>query len=466
MKAISFLGAGPAFETTYCLPDGREHTAPFFPAALVRFYPVDTLLVFVTAGARAMHYAHLAALAEDFVAAIVPVDIPDGRDETELWQIFSTVADAVQPDDRVIFDITHGFRSLPFLSFLAAAYLRAVKRVTLEAVLYGALEAGDRSVKPARAPVFDLSRFVTLLDWLTAADRFVRFGDARDLADLLRDRAATPVHLAAAAGDRAAQQTANTLKRAATAMENVALPLRLTRPLEMMAAAASFDQALAAAQPAFSQWAPPLALVAGEVRSAYAPFGLAAPLDAANLAQSLAIQRDLVLWYLEKEQIIQAATLGQEWLLSWTMASLGEGPLDNQLKRQQISSLLGAEAKRLREEREQSKRSGEAISFVAPRLERVPQPVRTLDLFNQLGQVRNDLNHAGFREGRMAAAALAARTGELCLQLMDLPLPAQIALLSDRLQQASRAASAQAAQLNEAEVDAIIQEARLSHDPA
>ncbi len=396
MKAISFLGAGPAFETTYYLPDGREHTA--FPAALVRFYPVDTLLVFVTAGARSMHYDHLHALAEDFVPSILPVDIPDGRNEAELWQIFAAVADAVQPDDRVIFDITHGFRSLPFLSFLAAAYLRAVKRVTLEAVLYGALEAGDKSVKPARAPVFDLSRFVTLLDWLTAADRFVRFGDARDLADLLRDRTAT-------------------------AMENVALPLRLTRPLEMMAAAASFDQALAAAQPAFSQWAPPLALVADEVRSAYAPFGLAAPLDAAHLAQSLAIQRDLVLWYLEKEQIIQAATLGQEWLVSWTMACLGEGPLDNQLKRQQTSSLLGAEASRLRNERDQCKRSGEALNFISQRLARVPEPVRTLDLFNQLGQVRNDLNHAGFREGRMPAAALAARTREICLQLSDLSLP-------------------------------------------
>ncbi len=286
MKAISFLGAGPAFETTYTLPDGREHTAPFFPAALVRFYSVDTLLVFVTAGARTMHYDRLRTLAEDYVNIILPVDIPDGRNEAELWQIFTAVADAVEPEDRVIFDITHGFRSLPFLSFLAAAYLRAIKRVTLEAVLYGALEAGDKSVTPARAPVFDLSRFVSLLDWLTAADRFVQFGDARKLAEILRDRQATPVHLAAAAGNRQAQQMATALKGAATAMENVALPLRLTRPVETMEAAATLDQALAAAQAAFDLWAPPFALVADEVRGAYAPFGLTAPMKNENLAQS------------------------------------------------------------------------------------------------------------------------------------------------------------------------------------
>jgi CRISPR-associated DxTHG motif protein len=423
MKAISFLGATQAYDTTYYLPDSRTHTAPFFPAALVRFYPVDTLLVFVTAGARSTHYDHLHALAEDFVPSILPVDIPDGRDEAELWQIFAAVADAVAPQDRVIFDITHGFRSLPFLSFLAAAYLRAVKRVTLEAVLYGALEAGDRSVTPARAPVFDLSRFVTLLDWLTAADRFVRFGDARDLAGMLRDPGATPVHLAAAAGDRQAQQMAGALKGAATAMERVALPLRLTRPLETMEAAATFDQALAAAQSTFSQWAPPLALVADEVRAAYAPFGLAEPLSAESLYQSLAVQRKLIEWYLEKEQILQAATLGQEWLISWVMGWLGELPLDNQMKRQQISSMLGAEAKRLREERARCKSSGDALSFIVERLDSVPEPTRTLDLFTQLGQVRNDLNHAGLRKGRMAAAALASRTRELCLQLVDLPLP-------------------------------------------
>lgn len=423
MKAISFLGAAQAFETTYYLPDGREHTAPFFPAALVRFYPLDTLLVFVTDGARRMHFDRLHALAEDFVPEIRPVSIPDGRNEAELWQIFAAVADAVQPHDRVIFDITHGFRSLPFLSFLAAAYLRSVKRVTLEAVLYGALEAGDRSVTPARAPVFDLSRFVSLLDWLTAADQFIRFGDARELAEILRDRTATPVHLAAATGDSQAQQVAGVLRGAAAAMEGIALPLRLTRPLETMEAAATFDQALAAAQSAFSQWVPPLALVADEVRTAYAPFGLVAPLDSQNLTHSLTIQRDLIMWYLEKAQIIQAATLGREWLISWIMGWQGDLALDDQLKREQTGSLVGKEARRLLDERKRCASSGEALTFVSDRLNRVPDPILALDLVSQLGDVRNDLNHAGFRTGRMPARTLAKRVGELCLQLNTLPLP-------------------------------------------
>ena len=32
MKAITFLGAATAYETTYVLANEREHTAPFFGA--------------------------------------------------------------------------------------------------------------------------------------------------------------------------------------------------------------------------------------------------------------------------------------------------------------------------------------------------------------------------------------------------------------------------------------------------
>lgn len=151
MKAITFLGAGRAFETVYVMPDGREHTAPFFGVALARFYPDLTMRVFVTEKARETHLAQFQQLVEDYVAELEPVDIPDGANEEELWALFQTVVDQIEDREPVIFDITHGFRSLPFLSFLAAAYLRTVKEIDLQAVLYGNFEARDTSVDPNRA---------------------------------------------------------------------------------------------------------------------------------------------------------------------------------------------------------------------------------------------------------------------------------------------------------------------------
>ena len=175
MKAITFLGAAKAHATTYIMPDGREHVAPYFGVALARFSPGADMKVFVTEKAREMHWDSFQRLAEDYVDSLEAVEIPDGADENELWSLFQTVVDAVDEQEEVIFDITHGYRSLPFLSLLAVAYLRQIKQIELRAILYGNFEARDRSVEPHRTPVIDLSRFVSLFDWMTAADRFIRF---------------------------------------------------------------------------------------------------------------------------------------------------------------------------------------------------------------------------------------------------------------------------------------------------
>lgn len=424
MKAISFLGAGKAYDTTYVMPDGRDFTASYFPAALVRFYRVDELKVFVTTDAQAMHFARLEALVAGCVKACDPVPIPDGRNEGELWTVFQAVADSVAPGEQVIFDITHGFRSLPFLSFLAAAYLRAVKGIHLEAVLYGALEAGDRSIQPARAPVFDLTRFVSLLDWLTAADHFTRFGDARDLAALLRDPQATPVNLAAASGDREAQRMTSALHHAAAALEKVTAPLLLARPVETMEQAARFEGSLERARADLADQAPPFALIADQVRQAYAPFGLADPLVPGHVRQALDIQRQLVHWYISKQQVMQAVTLAREWLVSWVMHWLDEYPLDDRGRREAVTGVINTEAHRLPQGGAGSQTPEAGRSFRALFLREVPHLEDALRLYNELSQVRNDLDHTGMRKGALLAATLARRVAELCVQLDALPLAA------------------------------------------
>lgn len=383
MKAISFLGAGPAYETTYVMPDGRQHTAPYFPAALVRFFEVDELLVFVTKKAKDMHFDKLLALTQGCVSSILPIPIPDGRDESELWRIFQAVADEVAPEERLIFDITHGFRSLPFLSFLAAAYLRSVKDVRLEAVVYGALEAGDKTVQPVRAPVIDLTRFVTLLDWLNSADQFARYGDAGGLARLLRDRKALPVHLAAAQGDQSSREVAGRLRSAAEAVEAVSQPLSLVRPVETMAAAAQLEQKLAAVRPEVDQAAWPFALITDRIRSAYAPFGLAEPIAAENCLTSLGIQRRLLRWYVEHRQYIQAATLAREWLVSYVAFWMGWDVIND---RELAERVLTTEA-RMRQQHRGLPFDTSASQVLAS----------AADLWNEVSDLRNDLAHLGFR---------------------------------------------------------------------
>lgn len=292
--------------------------------------------------------------------------------------------------------------------------------MTLEAVLYGALRGRRQIGHTCRAPVFDLSRFVSLLDWLTAADRFVQSSGAPQARRHPARSPATPVPLAAAAGNRQAQQMATALKGAATAMENVALPLRLTRPVETVEAAATLDQALAAAQAAFDQWAPPFALVraADEVRGAYAKFGLAEPLSSENLAQIAygpAPPRRVVPGkgtdHSGRHVRPGMAGVVDHGLAGRAAVGQPSTPANSQLRRGHRGSPA---ARRAQTEQNQT---GETEAFFSTFLRNVPELERILDLFSRLGEVRNDLNHAGLREGEVLTKTLASRTGQLSSSL-------------------------------------------------
>jgi CRISPR-associated DxTHG motif protein len=122
---------------------------------------------------------------------IVEVDIPDGKSEEELWEIFEAISKAVQEGDEIVFDITHGFRSLPMIALLTIAYLKQVKGVKVQHVVYGVYERDN-----PMAPILDLTPFADLLDWLAAAKMFTATGDSSELGRLIQDVQTTPIGIA------------------------------------------------------------------------------------------------------------------------------------------------------------------------------------------------------------------------------------------------------------------------------
>ena len=422
MKAITFLGATAAYETTYLLDDGREHTAPFFGVALARFIPDLTMRVFVTEKARETHFARFTTLVEDFTADVQPVDIPDGRTDAELWTIFQRVVDVVEPEESVIFDITHGYRSLPFLAFLSAAYLRTVKSARLEAVYYGNFEARDTSVTPNRAPVIDLTRFVDLLDWMVGADRFVRFGDARDLADLLRTQHARIMPDPRTAGRAEMAAWGNSpIKATANNLTRVSRALRVVRPADAMDASHAVHTQLPAALRSIESLARPFAPLSQQVAESFAPIALERKAQQADPLQALAFERNLITWYVERHQIFQAVALAREWLVSWVMAHVGMAAqsLDKEA-RQRVERALGHAVQHL-----QAKAPPEpdVTAETLLSLATVPEITDVAQLYNQLGSLRNDLMHAGKRQDALSAEKVESTAQALCQKLAELPLP-------------------------------------------
>ncbi len=377
MKAISFLGIARYQTTTYVHGDQSCETR-FFAEALLHFYPdLEELLLFVTPTAR--EHENFATVKQLIGDRLHPVDIPEGHSEAELWEIFAALTLAVGEGEKVVFDITNSFRSLPFLVFLAAAFLRRARDVDVAAVLYGAYEAKSAA---NRSPVFDLSPFVKLLDWLTATDQFVHTGDARFLAALLGK---------AGANRLAAQQ-----------LESLSLAMMLCRPLEVMSEAgklgAALDQLAINSGPAGQ----PFALLADRIQEEYA--GRALENATEDVRASLTQQLSLIRWYLDHNQTIQAATLAREWLVTGVGWRLQRGFLLSVGERGAIERAISGLVKVRHNQIGEDELSPEGLE------------ARTLaerdhieNVWNSLYQVRNDLDHGGMSRGRMPAATLSRK---------------------------------------------------------
>ncbi len=417
MKAITFLGAAEAHETTYIMPDGREHAAPYFGVALARFSPGADMKVFVTDKAREMHWNSFQRLAEDYVDNLEAVEIPDGADENELWSLFQTVVDAVDEREEVIFDITHGFRSLPFLSLLAVAYLRQVKQIELRAILYGNFEARDRSVEPHRAPVIDLSDFVSLFDWMTAADRFIRFGDATDLAERLRD--ARPARQDQRA-EPAKSEQAKHLSLTANSLENVSMALRLIRPGEAMDASSELERQLLDSSQSIQANARPFVPLVRSITDAYAPLAMPAAQQQVDMVGQLACERKMVEWLFKRKQYVQAVTIAREWIISWVMAQVEIWSFSHSGERQAVEHIMG---EALQEQRRNRGAFSDATFSNGKTLRSIGQISQALHVYSDLGTVRNDMLHAGKRPDPGKAQKMEDRIERNCTRLSELQLP-------------------------------------------
>ncbi len=381
-KVITFLGTMPK-ETQY-LYAGQTYAGRVFGEALRQFVDFDVMLVFTTPEAEETTWPVLEALADPRIRR-VPIVI--GEDTAELWTLFESLTQEVEPGDTVIFDITHGLRSIPFLIFLAAAYLKEACDVTIAAIYYGAYELGQP------APVIDLSEFVALLDWLTATNQFIYTGDGRYLAQLLRDAGAFEhPRRALTEEERAQQAAARRIGNAAGAITETSQALLTSLIPHAAQASADLLARLAEAREDLARQAPPYRLLADRVRATYQPFAVAEPLRA-DLRRDLEVQLLMIAWYMEKGHLPQAFTLMREWVVTAVGYRLGMNAaeiLDVRGKRRQVERALGEHGARWRG-------GCEAAPPLVRAVRALGDPKDLADFWNQLTDFRNFINHGAMR---------------------------------------------------------------------
>lgn len=401
MKAISFLGTTDYKETTYFW-EGREFRTRFFGETLPHFFPeLKSVLVFITPTVE--KHPNWVELQRRLNELAYPVLIPEGHSEDELWEIFDKLISKVSENETVIFDITHSLRSLPLLVFLAAAYLRTARHVRVHRIIYGAWEARDKETD--RSPVFDLTPFVGLLDWLNAANQFIHTGDARYLADVLRSES------------EGKTRDSSALVKAAEELREFSLAMMLCRPLEIMEKAGRLGVVLANAKNDLAQKAQPFTLLTERIEREYVQRALSDPKADANLEESLRRQLELIEWYVENNQIIQAMSLAREWLITLVAWRLGKGFVIEVRAREELARGIEQLSRFLQGRSQQACELNE----VALKLREMEQSHQTelSDLWDRLSTLRNDLDHVGMSPSASSAHRLERQAKEKILPKLE-----------------------------------------------
>ena len=369
-KIITFLGTKP-LETVY---EMQEKTYPgrVFAEALREFVRFDKMLVLTTKEAAEKTWPILENLGDP---RIERVPIPDGKDTEEMWGIFQAVIEQVNEGETVIFDITHGFRSLPFLAFLFAAYLKTAKKVNIEAIYYGAYDMAAQN--DGKAPVIDLSPFAEMLDWITATDQFVRTGNARRLAELLNPQG----------------KKRGMAAEASQTLSAVSMAAFLCQPFELMKTARELEQKLADAQSELELNARPFQVLREQIVGEFGRFGADFQ---SNEQEALRQEFQLVEWYFENGQLMQALTLAREWLIDAVTFRLDE-PLnfakDPRTTKEWAISGLDRVGRLLVDE--QRKGTIDDLNADGKKVWEWPERQLLRDTWNAIQYPRNTLDHAG-----------------------------------------------------------------------
>lgn len=381
-RLISFLGTGNYQRTAYQFGDAKVSSC-YVAACLAKILDVDEVVILATDEAWEKHGTSLTeALRNLGRPSPERRAIPKGSEEAELWHQFQAVVRALEegdPQAEVVFDITHGFRSQPFFASAAIDYCRSVLGGPEHLrVVYGAFEAKDSQ---NISPVWDLTVYVDALDWSRALLLFLRTGRAHDVVRPT-ERLGRSLRKEWFLSGREGREPR--LHQLAQAFEDFGNDLVTVRTGSMLcgesASAKRLLQALRESRDEVAERIPPLATVLERIIDMIQPLCTGARLSEPDGQRAL---QALAKLYLKMGRYAEAAaTLREGWITKYA-SQRADWP---------GSSDFDKQARELAEN---------ILSEAHPWL------------LKEIGDVRNDIEHAGFRRKPLPPATIIKRIGKL-----------------------------------------------------
>lgn len=150
------------------------------------------------------------------------IRIPHAEDEESIFQIVLTLTDAVAEGEQVILDVTHSFRSLPFVYFVTLLFLHAFKGVSIEGIYYGSFEEGRKT-----NPIVDLTSLFSMAFWFHAVQTFRETGSVQPLYDIVSREASRIIQR------KEEEEIAHKLSALKVPLQNLGLSISFCLPIEM-----------------------------------------------------------------------------------------------------------------------------------------------------------------------------------------------------------------------------------------
>ncbi len=325
---------------------------------------------------------------------VIDIDIPIGKSESEIWEIFEAIFKNIQENDEVIFDITHAFRSIPMLAIIALNYARILKSIKILGVFYGAFEAlgnfrqaAQIPLKDRTAPILNLTSFIGLFEWTNVLNYFLNSGDASLILEKTKED--TQPILKETKGKH---ESASNIKKFCNKLNYLTELIRTCRGYALI----TYD---------FNELRQYLQKNQGSIIRPLNPLLEKISLKLKDFkTNSISNGYNAVKWCIDHNLIQQGFTLLQETLISELVARFfSEDQILKKNKRRIITQALIIKAKSTPKEKWQIPLDIENKEEWENNIQRILSEIspELTTLYSQITEYRNDMNHAGFRENAL-----------------------------------------------------------------
>ncbi len=195
VKLVACLGTGDYRKTLYEY-DGRQVETRYAPVAVAQLCgeTISAAVILATEEAREQHFASLEAELDVHKIEASWKPIPKGMSADEIETIVQAVDESVGGNERVVLDVTHGYRHAPLILFASLLLADAKKKIELRGLYYCMVESRSSKDAPAspkqvdavqNGSVLSLGPLFRLVETQNVISTLAGCGDLRPLAKMI-----------------------------------------------------------------------------------------------------------------------------------------------------------------------------------------------------------------------------------------------------------------------------------------